>query len=480
MKRFSMVIGPLGAAAFAIAVLSGPSSAYDLKQMAADHSRPYVYAIQRGTGGAQDSLLFIDVASETVVKTIPIGPDVTDMTIHYGEGRLYVTNWSHYGTRVVDLATQTEAWPLVLTADVYKINAGRPGRIYYEGEDQWVPAQIIDTQTGWIVGSLPGLIREGDGEIDPTGSYYYHCDNSSSKAHIHKYDIRTDSPVQVAASNQHPYGSRNLVLSDDGSRLFWRGYVYDTDLNEQGLLGSEIYETTLHGDLAFGSSTVYDAANGKPVYTLPFSTTVMAVSGDQEKLFLFNPGTGGIVVIPMDDIRNVPSPGLHPEPEDGATVVLPLEFLDWNDSPDAVTYQVYFGTDPASVANANTGSPEYRGEVAVSAIEPGEALALGQTYFWRVDVVGFSSTTKGVVWSFDVAPVVVMSERAVEEDGHGRAVDGGKAGDHGGRGRRELERERRRAVAERRQDVGSDAGHDRRDDGCVGDVHGDVYGGVTF
>ncbi len=32
----------------------------------------------------------------------------------------------------------------------------------------------------------------------------------------------------------------------------------------------------------------------------------MAVSGDQEKLFLFNPATGGIHVIPMDEIFSVP------------------------------------------------------------------------------------------------------------------------------------------------------------------------------
>jgi hypothetical protein len=43
-----------------------------------------------------------------------------------------------------------------------------------------------------------------------------------------------------------------------------------------------------------------------PIYTLPFSTSVVAVSGDQEKLFLFNPATGGIHVIQMDEIFSVP------------------------------------------------------------------------------------------------------------------------------------------------------------------------------
>jgi DNA-binding beta-propeller fold protein YncE len=271
-----------------------------LTKMVTDFGDHYVYGLQRGSGSFDDAfLLFINTDTEQIEKVLPVGANTTDMAINHGEGRLYVTNWLGQNTQVVNLQTQELLPPLSLGPDVYKLNAGRPGRIYYEEEDQWIDIRAVDTATGMVVGQINE--REGDGEIDPTGTYYYHCDNNISNAHIRKLDISTDIFTQVAGSLQHPYGSRNLVLSGDGSRLFWRGYVYDADLNELGSLGTEIYGTTLHGDLAFGASEVFDAHNGSVVYTLPVSSTVMSVSGDQEKLFIFDPGAGDFIVIPMSE-----------------------------------------------------------------------------------------------------------------------------------------------------------------------------------
>ena len=378
--------------------LPASSQPYDLTQMVTDFERPYIYAIDPGSGAANSAqLLFINTETEQIEKSIPIGSNPTDMTIHYGEGRLYVTNWRGAWTRVVDLATQEEIAPLSLGMDVYKINAGRPGRIYFEEEDQWIRIPFIDTETGAEVGQIPYPVREGDGEIDPTGSFYYHCGHNISNAHITKYDIRTDTPVALTASPTHGYGSRNLVMSGDGSRLFWRGYVYDADLNELSSLGDEIYATSLHGDLAFSRTRVYDAHTRTPIYTLPVSTNVLAVSGDQSKLFYFDPEAGDIGVIPISEIADIPGPGLNPEPADGSTQVLPLEKLTWDVSPFAISYRVYFGTDPDAL--------ELLGEVTETSIPPLPALAPGVTYYWRVDQVGFTETSTGPVWSLSAAPI---------------------------------------------------------------------------
>ena len=130
--------------------------------------------------------------------------------------------------------------------------------------------------------------------------------SNSSSARIAQYDISTDAPVILETSPIHAsYGSRNLVLSGDGSRLFWQGYVYDAELNELGRLGEEIYATSLHGDLAFGSSQVYDARTGDAIYTLPVATDVLAVSGDQSKLFYFDPNTHDIGVIAISEIKEL-------------------------------------------------------------------------------------------------------------------------------------------------------------------------------
>ena len=179
-------------------------------KMVADPNRDYVYVLHPGSGTLSDAfLLFLNTDTGIVEKVIPIGINPTDMSVNRFEDRLYVSNWQHNQTRVVDLKTQTELTPLSLGTDVYKINAGRAGRIVTEGEDQWIAINIVDTVAGTNVGSF-GTQEEGDGEADPSGNVYYHCDNDISNAHVHKFMMTNDTPVEVAGSNQHPYGTRNL------------------------------------------------------------------------------------------------------------------------------------------------------------------------------------------------------------------------------------------------------------------------------
>src|SRR6266849_3333676 len=334
----------------------------NLVKMATDYQRPYIYAIQApALSGQGGQLLFINTTTESIEKTLPIGINPVDLTVHYGEGRLYIASWTENATYVVDLASQTLLPPLHLGTDVYKINAGRPGRVITEGEDQWIGVNIVDTATGTIVGSMPWPEREGDGETDPTGTVYYHCDNDISDAHIHKNQITNDTGVEVAGSLEHPYGSRNLVLAPDGTRLFWRGYVYDANLDELGSLGEEIYATTAHGDLALGSQHVFNSRNGQALYTWPFLASVLAVSGDQQRVFLYDSTTKQLAVIPMSSIASLPGPGLNPTPADGSIINPPLAQVSWTPSPFALSYRVFLGTNQAAVTTADISSPLYLG-----------------------------------------------------------------------------------------------------------------------
>ena len=386
-------------------------AALNITKMAADLQRPYIYALQPpALSGQNGQLLFINTTTGNIDKALPIGINPVDLTIHYGENRLYIASWGENATYVVDLGSETLLPPLHLGTDVYKINAGKPGRIVTEGEDQWIAVNIVDTSTGNVVGSMPYPEREGDGEMDPTGTFYYHCDNNISDAYIHKEQIVNDVATEVAGSNQHPYGSRNLVLSPDGVTLFWQGYVYDANLNELGSLGEQIYATTAHGDLALGGQHVFNSHNGQTLYTWPFSSTVMAVSGDQQKVFLYNGASSAIVTIPMSSIASVPGPGLNPTPANGAVINPPLPQVSWSVSPFALNYQVYLGTNAAAVAAANTNSALYLGTTTSNSFSLFAAVSPGSTYFWRVDSVGFSGVASGAVWSFAASALTVTPQ----------------------------------------------------------------------
>jgi hypothetical protein len=372
----------------------------NIVKMVADYERPYIYAIQAPPlTGQNGQVLFINTATEMIEKTLPIGFNPVDLTVHYGEGRLYIASWTENATYVVDLTTQTLLPPLDLGTDIFKISAGKPGQLMVEGEDQWVGIALINTTDGSVL--VSGTVREGDGKFDPSGRYYYHGDNNISGAGIAKWDMSTNTFAAVAGAAGHYYfGSRNVIMSPDGSRIFWTGAAYDAALNDLGYFGEEIYATTAHGDLAMGSQHVFNSHNGQSLYTWAFSTTVLAVSGDQQKVFLFNSAAKQLVTIPMSSIAAVPGPGLNPTPADGSVINPPLTRVSWTLSPLAISYQVFMGTNRADVTSADTNSLLFLGTTSSNVFPLPNLVSPGLTYYWRVDTVGFSAIARGPVWSY--------------------------------------------------------------------------------
>jgi hypothetical protein len=287
---------PLAEAQFAPIPLSGGTAV----KMAADYQRPYIYVIQSPASGATNgALIFINATNGTLTKTLSIGSNPTDLTINVAEGRLYIASWGESATYVVDLTSQTLLPSLNLGTDIYKINAERAGRVITEGKDQFVYFNMVDTVGGTILNPNNYGGREGDGETDPTGTYYYHCDNNSSGARVYKFQVSADTFPTVATSPIHGFGSRNLLSSHNGNYLFWMGYLYDFNLNELGQFGSEIYACSSNGMVAFGSSQVFDSTLLLPMYSLPVSSTVMVVDGKDQRLWYCNSATNTVESLPL-------------------------------------------------------------------------------------------------------------------------------------------------------------------------------------
>lgn len=382
-------------------------------KMEADYNRPVIYALHAAASSttAPGYVIVLNTNTEQVEQVIPAGVNPTDMDLSYAEDKLYVTNHqqSAGSIRVIDPASRKEVRALAAGSDIYKINAGKSGRIVTEGWDQWIAANLRNSTTGASIASLSP--REGDGEFDPAGRYYYHCDNNISNAHIERYDLQGDTFVAGPSSVERAYGSRNLVMSGDGTRLFWQGYAYDANLNELRSFGNPIYATTFRGEVAFSQSSALNAATGATLATLPVTTTVMAVSGNQQKLFLFNNATGGFTRVLMSSIATVPPPVSIPIPADEGVVMPPLSRLEWTTAAGVLRYRVFFGSDEAAVAAATTASPLYLGETAEVQRALPSALTPGTTYYWRVDPVGFNGSGTGPVWEFTVSGLVASPNR---------------------------------------------------------------------
>jgi hypothetical protein len=77
---------------------------------------------------------------------------------------------------------------------------------------------------------------------------------------------------------------------------------------------------------------------------------------------------------------------------------------------------VYFGTDYNDVNDADTNSPEYKGDFDVNTYDPC-GLEIMTTYYWRIDEVNEPNLWKGDVWGFRTAgPVIELSAIEMEFD----------------------------------------------------------------
>ncbi|MCL5281239.1 MAG: PA14 domain-containing protein [Planctomycetes bacterium] len=114
-------------------------------------------------------------------------------------------------------------------------------------------------------------------------------------------------------------------------------------------------------------------------------------------------------------------------PRDKAVDVPQDVTLMWSAGYKAKQHDVYFGTDPAAVANATPQTADvYVGRQALDkgTYGPG-TLEWNKTYYWRVDEVNdadAASPWTGVVWSFTTANSVVVDNFETYTDNEGSRI----------------------------------------------------------
>jgi hypothetical protein len=103
----------------------------------------------------------------------------------------------------------------------------------------------------------------------------------------------------------------------------------------------------------------------------------------------------------------------NPNPPKDETDVPRDTVLGWTAGKDAVSHDVYFGTNADDVGSASQATP--KGVLAApgqsgTTYDPPGYLEFGQTYYWRVDEVNSvnpANPAKGDVWSFTVEPYAI-------------------------------------------------------------------------
>ena len=269
----------------------------NITHIRSDRTSAKSYAISEDTTSVipRAYLLEIDTITEQIERVIRVGSSVTDIAIHYPDNLIYITNWESGNLLAIDRSTfaHTKSFAFnpasptnYIEGDVYRVAAGVSGRLVVEEEDQWINISLFDTNTETVLNEA--FVSEGGGAFNPTGRYYYHGENNSSGAAILKFDIAGDTFTELADVRPPEissyYGSRTVIISEDGSRIFWAGVVFDENLNTEWGIGDIIYSTTSDGRYAFGETAIYDINLRRQVLAMPASTSVSGYNSTSAKL----------------------------------------------------------------------------------------------------------------------------------------------------------------------------------------------------
>ena len=113
-------------------------------------------------------------------------------------------------------------------------------------------------------------------------------------------------------------------------------------------------------------------------------------------------------------MRIDPLRAYRPNPADNAIAdVRTASPLTWTAGDNASQHEVYFGTDAAAVAAADTSDASgiYRGRQSATSYAPPESVEWGGSYAWRVDEINTDgSITTGRVWEFTVAEYLIVDD----------------------------------------------------------------------
>ena len=300
-----------------------------------------------------------------------VGPDPAD-------GALIDDTWTNLGWTPGDFA---------LSHDIYigdnfdAVNEGAEGTF------------IANQTDSFIVVGFPGFpIPDG---LVPGTTYYWRVDeinendpNSPWKGPIWSFSV----PPKTAYFPDPADGADSVDV--------------DVQLNWTGGYGSKLHtvyfgETFEEVDSATGGS-----AQGDTSYTP--GTLKMA------KTYYWRVDEFDIADTYKGDIWSFTTEGAvgNPNPANGAVGVTQTPVLTWTPGVFADTYEVYFGTDAASLEKKSSGS------LGSESFETGQ-LEWNTTYYWRIDEANSANADSpwtGPLWSFSTANFLIIDDMEAYND----------------------------------------------------------------
>jgi len=263
------------------------------------------------------------------------------------------------------------------------------------------------TTTLFLAG-FPGFAYP-DGLV-PGTTYYWRIDevNEADPNSPWKGPVWSFSVPPKTAYHPNPPDGAELVGPDDVTLSWTPGF-------------GSILHTAYFGD---DYDQVNDASGGAPLGSATYSPGPL----ESEQVYYWRVDEFDAVETHKGDIWSFTTPGAVGSPQPGykATDVEMNAILRWMPADSAASHQLYVGTDKEAVRNADAGSPEYKGSIALGAesYSPG-LLEANTTYYWRVDELDAQDNpSKGPLWIFTTGAFLLVDdfESYTDDDAAGQAV----------------------------------------------------------
>jgi len=201
--------------------------------------------------------------------------------------------------------------------------------------------------------------------------------------------------------------------------------VWNYNVQFELMLGFGLKDVTIEysengEDWTVLGDVVFNQATAQPTYAANTTVDFGGVPAQYVKITV-NSGWGTLPVpqFGLSEVRflHIPVQGREPQPANGAVDVAADADLSWRAGREAVSHEVYLGTDPDALEPIETTS--------ATTVDPG-ALDLATIYYWRIDEVNDAeaiSTWAGAVWSFSTEAYTVVDDFESYTDD----IDGGGA-----------------------------------------------------
>ncbi len=279
--------------------------------------------------------------------------------------------------------------------------------------------------TSWIEGQIGDYALNFDGAGD--GVYLDPSAGAGSPLNIYDTDLTISSWVKftdtggtiVARSKPWFTAYRMGVLTDQAYIGTYKNGPGHWGLYTDGILGSETWYHIVgvfdrNGDTGWVYvNGIKEAEGAMTIDPLSLDASTKIGCRNDTSDIVFNGSIDDVRiynrVLSDEEVQDIFQDGLgykaiSPEPSVGAVDVDPNGTVSWVPGKEAVSHDVYFGTDFNDVNDANTSDADvFMGNQTATSWDP-NGLELDTNYYWRIDELSGIGTTTGDLWNFRTMP----------------------------------------------------------------------------